>query len=70
MSAQTTLTTVTLMLSVSTLLGASPVPVTMDTLGMESIVLGSSNLVGTIQYLNLRLVLSEILLQDYIHNPK
>ena len=33
------LTTVTLMLTVPTLLGASPVPVTMDTLGMESPVL-------------------------------
>ena len=39
MSVLITLTTVTLMLPVSTLLGASPVPVTMDTLGMESTVL-------------------------------
>ena len=39
MSVLITLTTVTLMLPVSTLLGASPVPVTMDTLGMDSTVL-------------------------------
>ena len=39
MNALTALTTVTLMLPVPTLLGASPVPVTMDTLGMESPVL-------------------------------
>ena len=39
MSVLLTLTTVTLMLPVPTLLGASPVPVTMDTLGIESTVL-------------------------------
>ena len=39
MSVLLTLTTVTLMLSVPTLLGASPVPVIQDTLGMESTVL-------------------------------
>ena len=42
MSVLITLTTVTLMLTVPTLLGASPVPVTMDTLGMESTVWVSS----------------------------
>ena len=39
MSVLMALTTVTLMLSVPTLPGASPVPVIMDTLGMESLVL-------------------------------
>ena len=36
MSVLITLTIVTLMLSVPTLMGASPVPVTQDTLGMDS----------------------------------
>ena len=65
MSVLITLTTVTLMLTVPTLLGASPVPVTMDTQGMESTVLVSYYYVGTVP-IGLRLVLSEMLLQGYI----
>ena len=59
------LITVTLMLSVSTLLGTSPVPVTMDTQGMESPVLVSYYYVGTVP-IGLRLVLSDV---TRLHNP-